>query len=333
MWPPSESSTSKIAIAFLAGIFLFWVQPAASAQKRVTVPQSFQVRVINEGRPKAGILVTVHQGRPPQLGPVIRSEVTDRSGQAAISNIPPGDYTVRTGEWDRNDSTIVSVTRGNPSTKLISLRWPNLSMQHVRELRGTIHERDVRITAFALRSGDRVGSVKTDAGGRFAIPNASKGEFLLRLFEEGPKTSLQIRGDMGVVVDKSAPVEEIDVFLEMQRGFLTYGSFCHLPMNFKITHLCGQVVDEHGTSLSGIRVSYRDSHGNRHSIITDGSGIFDVKDSSPTETFLEISGSGYIPLRASGLRKGTEMTCQRPMRITLPKEETGYGCRSVKGID
>jgi hypothetical protein len=58
-----------------------------------------------------------------------------------------------------------------------------------------------------------------------------------------------------------------------------------------------------------------------------------VKDSKSYETFLEITGPGYIPLRASGIRKGSELTCQRPMRITLPKEENGFGCRSVRGID
>jgi hypothetical protein len=206
-------------------------------------------------------------------------------------------------------------------------------MQHVRELKGTIHERGVQITAFELHSGQQVGSVMSGDGGQFAIPVAKKGEFILRLQEQGQKTSLQVHGDIGVVVDKSAPAEGIDVFLEMQKGTLTYGSFCHLPLNYKVTHLCGQVIDEHGVTLPGIRVAYRDSRGNRHSIITDSSGSFDVKDSAPTETFLEISGAGYIPLRASGIRKGSEITCQRPMRITLPKEETGYGCRSVKGIE
>jgi hypothetical protein len=170
-------------------------------------------------------------------------------------------------------------------------------------------------------------------GGRFAIPNARKGEFILRLQEGGPKTSLQVHGDIGAVVDQAAAAGEIDLFLDMHKGFLKYGSFCQLSLNFKVTHLCGQVIDEHGAKLAGIRVAYRDSRGNRHSIITDSSGAFDVKDPAPTETFLEISGAGYIPLRASGIRKGSEMTCQRPMRITLPKEETGYGCRSVKGIE
>jgi len=311
----------------------FFLLPYASAQKRVTVPQSFRIRVTNEGRPRAGIVVNVQQGRPPQLGPAVRSEVTDRSGELVVEAIPPGDYTVRTGEWDRNDAVIVSVVRGNANAKMISLSWPNLPMQHVRELKGTIHERGVQITAFDLHSGERIGSVKSDDGGRFAIPNARKGEFILRLQEGGPKTSLQVHGDIGAAVDKAAAAGEIDLFLYMHEGFLTYGSFCQLTLNYKVTHLCGQVTDEHGTKLAGIRVAYRDSHGNRHSIFTDSSGAFDVKDSAPTEIFLEISGHGYIPLRASGIRKGTETSCQRPMHITLPKEETGYGCRSVKGIE
>jgi hypothetical protein len=333
MWPPRKLSITIRLLIPLLGICFLFIPHTASAQKRVTVPQSFRIRVTNEGRPRAGILVNVQQGRPPQLGPAIRSEMTDRRGEIGVSGIPVGDYTVRTGQWDRNDAIVVSVVKTRAGSQLVSLRWPNLPMQHVRELRGTIHERGVMLTAFSLNSGERVGSTMSDDHGLFSIPNARKGEFILRLTEEGPKTSLQVHGDMGVVVDKAAAAEQIDVFLEMQKGYLTYGSFCTLPLNFKVTHLCGQVIDEHGTNLTGIRVSYLDSRRNRHSIITDAAGTFDVKDRTPAETFLEITGPGYIPLRASGIRKGTEMTCQRPMRITLPKEETGFGCRSVKGID
>jgi hypothetical protein len=328
MWSPIPSSTFSFVLLTCA-----FLTPLALAQKGVTVPQSFRIRVSNDGRPKAGILVNLQQGRPPQLGPAVRSEVTDRNGEVRVQGISPGDFTVRTAEWDRNDAVVISVTRGNATTHQISLIWPNLSMHHVRELRGTIHERRVRVTAFKMQSGERVGSALTDDSGRFAIPNARPGEYLLRLMEEGPKTSLQIHGDIGIAVDKNAANAEVDLFLEMQRGAMSYGSFCHLPLNFKVTHLCGQIIDEHGTTLAGIRVSYRDSRGARHSIITDNSGSFDVKDSKPYETFLEITGPGYIPLRASGIRKGSELTCQRPMRITLPKEENGFGCRSVRGID
>ena len=329
MWAPRITTTVGFV---LMECILFWV-PLASAQKRLIVPPSFRIRVTNEGRPKAGILVNVQQGRSPQLGPAIRSEVTDKRGEIQLDGVPPGDFTVRTAEWDRNDAVVITVTRGKPSAQQVSLIWPNLSMQHVRELRGTIHERQVRVTAFRMLSGERIGSALTDDSGRFMIPNVRPGEYLLRLVEEGLRASSQIRGDIGIAVDKSASNAEIDLFLEMQRGTLTYGSFCHLPLNFKVTHLCGQIIDEHGTTLQGIRVSYRDTRGARHSMFTDGSGMFDVKDSKPSETFLEVTGSGYIPLRASGIRKGNELTCQRPMRITLPKEGNGFGCRSVRGID
>lgn len=330
MWAPGMTATVGFV---LLECILFWTVPLALAQKHLTVPPSFRIRVMNDGRPKAGILVNVQQGRPPQIGPAIRSEVTDKRGEVQLDGIPPGDFTVRTAEWDRNDAVVITVTRGKSNSELVSLVWPNLLMQHVRELQGTIHERQVRVTAFAMMSGERIGSALTDDSGRFAIPNARPGEYLLRLVEEGPKTSLQIHGDIGITVEKSASSPQVDLFLEMQRGALTYGSFCHLSLNFKVTHLCGQVLDEHGTTLQGIRVSYRDTRGAKHSIFTDSSGMFDVKDSKPSETFLEITGPGYIPLRASGIRKGNELICQRPMRITLPKEENGFGCRSVRGID
>lgn len=329
MWPPTQFMR-RITVVVCSAIVLL---PGAFGQKRATVPQTFRVRVTNEGHPRAGVLVDLQQGRAPQLGPAVRSETTDRNGDVQFEGVPPGDYTVRTSEWDRNDAIVVSVARGVTAAKQVSLRWPNLTLQHVQELRGTIHERGVRISAYVLRSGERIGSTESDGSGRFVIPNVRKGEYILRLQEEGPPSSLQVHGDIGVTVDKSAPAKELDLFLEMQRGVLSYGSFCHLPLNYKVTHLCGQVTDEHGVKLSGVRVSYLDRSGRRHSSFTDSAGTFDVKDSTPSETFLEITGTGYIPLRATGIRKGTEGTCQRPMRITLPKEETGNGCRSVRGIE
>ena len=321
------------SVAGLCLISAVLVALPAQAQKGMAVDQTFRVRVLTEGRPRANVLITVQQGRWPQPGPVIRSATTGRNGEVLIEEVPPGEYTVRTGEWDRNDVRVVQVKRGGGKPSLVTLNWPGLVLLRTREFRGTFHESGVRITVFTLNSGERVGSTVTDKQGRFAMPNVRNGEYLLRLLQEEERSSLQIRGDVAVVVDKRAPAAEIDVFPEMDRGSLSYGAFCHLPMRVKVTHLCGQVTDEHGARLAGVRVGYLDRAGRRRFAITDTAGKFNISGSVALETSLEITGNGYIPLKATGIRTGQQKECERPIRITLPKEINGYGCRSVRGID
>ncbi len=322
-----------LSVAVLCLVVAVLTVVPAGAQQGMALNQTFRVRVLTEGHPRANVLITVQQGTWPQPGPVIRSATTGRNGEVLIEEVPPGEYTVRTGEWDRNDVRGIQVKRGSANANLLTLNWPGLVMLRSREFRGTLHESGVRITVFALNSGQRIGSTLTDKQGRFAMPNVRNGEYLLRLLQEEERGSLQIRGDVGVVIDKRAPAAEIDVFPEMDRGSLSYGAFCHLPMRVKVTHLCGQVTDEHGSKLPGVRVGYLDRAGRRRFAITDTAGKFDVSGSVAAETSLEITGNGYIPLKATGIRTGQQGECERPLRITLPKEVNGYGCRSVRGID
>jgi hypothetical protein len=160
----------------------------------------FTVRVSFRQQPLAGVRVslTSEDALPDGSGRhVMAARNTDEDGAATFSDIPPGRYIAHVNQGLLAQSQDVDVEAENSSTGEMRLEWPVAPIA-TRSVRGWISawERvtpqnrsqrvalsNAQVQLFDLRSGQQVGSVRTDADGYYEFPDFADGLYVVRVSE------------------------------------------------------------------------------------------------------------------------------------------------------
>jgi hypothetical protein len=160
----------------------------------------FTVRVSFRDQPLSGVRVTLTSEDPLPDGSgrhVMASHNTDPDGVARFSEIPSGKYIAHVNQGLLAQSQDVEVQDQNTSAGELRLEWPAAPIA-TRALNGWIsaweritpqnHSRriplaHVQVQLFNLRSGELLGSVRTDENGYYEFPGAGEGLYAMRISE------------------------------------------------------------------------------------------------------------------------------------------------------
>lgn len=297
------------------------------------VAGSFTVEVRDwAGKPLQDLAVVLspHQDEPTPGHASVGAE-TNGNGIAEFKGIANGEYELTTGI--SHGETLFVVVQDvqsetprdewpHPVERDLQLKWPDLQVIEVRRIAGQLSKSDgtaahVHLSLIEGTKARTLSSGETDSSGKFELPAANPGVYLLRVSGE------YLDGDIAIAVNPEANKPKLNVELELTTCGLMYGEpqSCEVHL-LQIANICGKVLDSTGATIpqATVELNRTDSEKDFYRLVPVNSrdATFAVSDLAPGEYSLLVSGPGFKtldqPLR---VLDGTGKPCSEQLQVTL----------------
>jgi len=185
------------------------------------VQPDFSVKVAFRGTPMSRVKLALRadDGSETSSPKAATVRLTDGSGIARFSAIPPGHYTLEVDEPLSPNFVDVRVIADAGKTDEVSFEWPD-AVSDVRSVSGTLFSnvegtpsKEARIELRDIRSLRVLEKTRTDSRGFYRIDSAAGGPYVLRITPRGSRVYRQL----GVEVKESA-AEGLPAFVLKNTG-------------------------------------------------------------------------------------------------------------------
>ena len=312
----SSSSVVIVAVVIVGAVLVGAVRALACTivESPVPVGRDFRVEVQGWGLPVQGLRVEVTN-----LGGRWVAE-TGTDGSAGFYGFLPGRYelTVHRDGAMRSHAVIQVQDQSSKPTPVVPMHWPDKKPVRTRTLRGVLRGSRVKAFHVELRDGAKVvETVQASDRGEFHFEaQLAPGLYSLRLAD----------GLIPVLVDPAAATERVDIAMVSTSCGLWWAdqSECALA-EFQTGRITGgEVLDVSGASIPGATIAVL----GREKLQADDRGRFGALELPAGEYQLEVSGTGFFPLRRRLRVVSSPSAAAAALRIEL-----GFrGCGAVAAV-
>lgn len=281
------------------------------------VGSSFRVRVMDRGRPVAGLAV-----RLSAHGVVKRRAVTNRDGVVRFVGVPAGMYDASPDHpAGALSDAHVSVIPAKATEAVVPMRWPAIEPLVVRSINGVLlvsswdvtPQPEMALELLEHMTGRVLHQAQTDGKGAFRFPDVPHGPYFLRIqsFVEGQ------HGFIPVEVRPEADSDALRLALFWTSCGMFHADQSQCPQHdLRLTRLSGSVAKSGDGALIRAAIVLLDE-GDRevHRTRSDTRGLFGPVEPAAGRYRLRVDKSGFTPLETPVTidPKGD----QRPLEVKL----------------